>query len=209
MAQSLWTAAIKKPRRYDAMIYVGIDVAKDKHDCAIMGSNGKLYEDVFTIENSLKGFCKLTECLKPFPVENVKIGLEATGHYSHNIINFLTLSGYELVVYNPLKTSKFRKAYSLHKTKTDKIDAATIVRMLAVDDSKSYSPPSYHIHELKSLTRHRHRSVKQRSMLKISLTRLIDIMFPELPKTLGNIHQKPIYALLTEFSTPLAIEKRI
>lgn len=189
------------------MIYVGIDVAKNKHDCAVMGSDGKIYEKVFEIENSLKGFQTLTTCLKPFPIENVKIGLEATGHYSQNIINFLKLSGYDLVVYNPLITSKYRKAFSLRKTKTDKMDARTLARMLAVENSESYSPPSYHIHELKSLTRHRHRFVKQRSKLKTSLTRLVDIMFPELPKTVGSIHSKTIYALLMEFSTPSAIKQ--
>ena len=31
------------------MIYVGIDVAKDKHDCFIVNSEGEVLYDVFTI----------------------------------------------------------------------------------------------------------------------------------------------------------------
>ena len=34
------------------MIIVGIDVAKDKHDCFIINSEGEVLSDVFTIANS-------------------------------------------------------------------------------------------------------------------------------------------------------------
>ena len=38
------------------MIVVGIDVAKDKHDCIIMNSENKVLVDVFTISNTIEGF---------------------------------------------------------------------------------------------------------------------------------------------------------
>ena len=38
------------------MIYIGIDVAKDKHDCFIINSEGEVLYDVFTIQNDLRGF---------------------------------------------------------------------------------------------------------------------------------------------------------
>lgn len=34
------------------MICVGIDVAKDKHDCFILSSEGEVLADVFTIQNN-------------------------------------------------------------------------------------------------------------------------------------------------------------
>ena len=34
------------------MIFVGIDVAKDKHDCFILNSEGTVLADVFTIANN-------------------------------------------------------------------------------------------------------------------------------------------------------------
>ena len=37
------------------MICVGIDVAKDKHDCVILSSEGKVLADVFTIANNAEG----------------------------------------------------------------------------------------------------------------------------------------------------------
>ena len=38
------------------MIIVGIDVAKDKHDCVIMNSEGEVLFDVFTVTNTIEGF---------------------------------------------------------------------------------------------------------------------------------------------------------
>lgn len=45
------------------MIFIGIDVAKDKHDCFICNSDGEVLYDVFTISNTMDGFndllCKI------------------------------------------------------------------------------------------------------------------------------------------------------
>ena len=41
------------------MVYVGIDVAKDKHDCFITNSDGEVLFNVFTIANNLEGFTEL------------------------------------------------------------------------------------------------------------------------------------------------------
>ena len=38
------------------MIFVGIDVAKDKHDCFITNSDGEVLFQPFTISNNLNGF---------------------------------------------------------------------------------------------------------------------------------------------------------
>ncbi len=40
------------------MIYVGIDVAKDKHDCFITNSDGEVLFKAFTITNNLDGLRK-------------------------------------------------------------------------------------------------------------------------------------------------------
>ena len=191
------------------MIYVGIDVAKDKHDCCIVDSNGTILKDSLRIPNTRQGFEILyTSILSFLPnktISNVKIGLESTGHYSTNIQNYLYAKGFHLSVLNPLATNLFRKAQTLRKTKTDKTDALVIAKMLFSDDTKSYSPVSYQIQELKSLTRHHYRLVGYRSKLKVSVTRLLDIIFPELATYVWSIHQPSVYALLSEFPNPKEI----
>lgn len=70
--------------------------------------------------------------------------------------------------------------------------------MLISDNLKLYIPVSYHISELKSLTRHRFRLVKENSKFKTSLVRLVDIIFPEFPKIVSSVAQKSSLALLDE-----------
>ena len=43
------------------VVSVGIDVAKDKHDCFIQSSEGEVLADVFTISNNMDGFHTLLE----------------------------------------------------------------------------------------------------------------------------------------------------
>ena len=110
------------------MIYVGIDVSKDKHDCYIVNSNGKVLADVFTVENNLEGFDLLFQRLKSVArdLDNVKVGLEATGRYSYNILGFLLGKGLAPFVVNPLHTNLCRKSTNLRRTKTDRMDARTM-----------------------------------------------------------------------------------
>lgn len=184
------------------MIFVGIDVAKNKHDCFIINSEGEILSDVFTIENNKMGFDKLYEKITSVAVDmsNIKVGLEATGHYSYNILEYLLNKGLSAYVINPLHTNLYRKSLSLRKTKTDKVDARTIAMMLMSDvDLKSYSDTLYHNQELKSLTRYRFDKVSERAKLKQSVSRLVTILFPELEKLVSTIHSASVYALLCEF----------
>ena len=183
------------------MIYVGIDVAKDKHDCFITDSDGEILFPVFTIQNNRDGFddlfAKILSISSDF--SNIKVGLEATGHYSYNLLGYLLDKGLHTFVINPLHTNLYRKSLSLRKTKTDKVDARTIAMMLMSDvNLKSYSDISYHNEELKSLTRYRFDKVQERARLKQSASRLVTILFPELEKLVPTLHIASVYALLSE-----------
>jgi len=184
------------------MICVGIDVAKDKHDCFILSSEGEVLADVFTIPNNAEGFDTLLQTIRrcTCPAEKIKVGLEATGHYSYNILGFLLNKGLPTYVINPLHTNLYRKSLTLRKTKTDRIDARTIATMLMSDvDLKSYTDTSYHNEELKSLTRYRFDKVRERAKLKQSVSRLVTILFPELEKLVPSLHMTSVYTLLGEF----------
>jgi transposase len=184
------------------MIIVGIDVAKDKHDCFIISSEGEVLFDVFTIPNTLDGFNVLLSNIKSVSdsSDKIKVGLEATGHYSYNLLGFLLDKGLTTYVLNPLHTNLYRKSLSLRKTKTDKVDARVIASMLmSCVDLKSYTSTLYHKEELKSLTRYRFDKISERAKLKSSVSRLVTILFPELEKLVPTLHLKTVYSLLSEF----------
>ena len=171
------------------MIFVGIDVAKNKHDCFITNSDGEVLFHSFSITNNLSGFTELYQNILSVMdgVNKVKVGLEATGHYSYNLLGYLLDKGFPTYIINPLHTNLYRKSLSLRQTKTDKVDARTIASMLMSDV------------KLKSLTRYRFDKVKERSALKVSISRLVCILFPELENLVPTLHMTSVYTLLFEF----------
>ena len=190
------------------MVFAGIDAAKDKHDCFIINSDGEVLYDVFTITNTLDGFNELFSKIQSVvsDVNKIKVGLEATGHYSYNLLGFLLNKGLPTYVLNPLHTNLYRKSLSLRKTKTDKVDARMIASMLmSCAELKPYTSTLYHKEELKSLTRYRFDKVTERSKLKSSVSRLVTILFPELEKLVPSLHMKSIYALLSDFPSAVHI----
>jgi transposase len=193
------------------MICVGIDVAKEKHDCCILSSEGEVLKDSFTFANNRQGFDALNFAIRKAaaerPLEEVRAGLESTGHYGNNLVAFLRGTGLEPVVMNPLAVSLFRKSQTLRKTKTDKSDARFIAGMLLTSSPSPCTPPSYHTEELKVLTRSRYRLIQHRSKLRLSLSRLLDVVFPELASLVWSRNQKSVHALLLELPNPQAIAR--
>lgn len=77
------------------MICVEIDVAKDKHACFILSSEGEILADVLTLPNNAKAFDTLLQTIRRCirPPDKIKVGFEATGQYSYNILGFLLNKG--------------------------------------------------------------------------------------------------------------------
>lgn len=96
-----------------SMICLGIDVSKDKHDCCILSQDGELLSKPFSVPNSRQGFEKLFSLVSSFEnnPENVKAGLEATGHYSFAILGYLLEKGVTCFVFNPLHTNLYSELY--------------------------------------------------------------------------------------------------
>lgn len=175
---------------------------RTKHDCFIVSSDGEVLAEVFTIPNTMDGFhCllqRIRDCITP--QDKIKVGLEATGHYTYNLLGFLLDNGLATYVLNPLRTNLYRKSLSLRKTKTDRVDARTIGAMLLSNAGlKPYTDIAYHTEVLKSLTRYRFDKVKERAKLKNSVSRLVCILFPELEMLVPSLHVASVYALLEEF----------
>ena len=190
------------PEVFVMVVSVGIDVSKDKHDCFIVSSEGEVLADVFTIPNTMNGFNLLLQRIQDCTTlqDKMMVGLEATGHYSYNLLGFLLDNGLTTYVLNPLRTNLYRKSLSLRKTKTDRVDARTIAAMLLSHAGlKPYTDIAYHNEELKSLTRYRFDKVNERAKLKSSVSRLVCILFPELEKLVPSLHIASVYALLEEF----------
>ncbi len=190
------------------MYLVGIDISKFKHDCFIQSETGKVIKNSFSFNNSKEGFDYLLSILDALDhSQEIRIGLEATGHYGDNLMPFLNEHGYSFMQFNPYLIKKVSEAFTLRRTKTDKLDAMTISKVLLSVDYKPYQLSSYHISSLKSLTRLREALVKERSLHLVKLTNVMDKLFPEFkPFFNGKFGTTAIY-ILKKYKTPKRISK--
>ena len=182
------------------MYFVGIDISKFKHDCAIVDEIGDLITPSWSFANDHEGFSLLKQLLDSLEGEK-RIGLEATGHYGQNLKLFLESNGFTFMEFNPLLISRFVRSKSLRNTKTDSIDAQSIARYVMTVEYKPYPPSFYHLDKLKSLTRFRDSLVRQRSHQLVELTNVLDKVFPEYkPFFKGKLSITALY-ILTHYQT--------
>ena len=167
-------------------IYIGIDIAKYKHDFCIISSTGEVIVQNNSFENNKKGFQLFFSYLKPYNKADVQILFESTAHYSMNLELELIDQGYSFMKMNGLIIKQFFKAQTLRKTKTYKADAFALTHYLMANTYKPNSNRLYHIYSLKSLCRTRDRLVRERSKFKIYITNELDKSFPEIKKFFDN-----------------------
>lgn len=162
------------------MYVVGIDISKYKHDCCIIDSDGCIVREPFSISNDKSGLSELLNALSSLSdQDDIRIGFEATAHYSLNLKLFLEKAHYSFMEFNPVLLSKFNKSQTLRRTKTDAIDCFAIARWLMTVDYKPHPVGFYHSYSLKSLTRLRDSLVKDRSFYLVKITNVLDVTFPE------------------------------
>jgi transposase len=189
------------------MYLIGIDISKYKHDCFIATEAGVSVK-AFSFLNNRLGFDSFLEILKSLDQsQDIRIGLESTGHYGSNLKQFITTFGYTYLEFNPYLTHMFSKALSLRKTKTDKVDAKTISSMLGSVDYKTLHTKFYHINELKQLVRYRYVQMMNRSKTLIEITNILDRIFPEFKPFFNERLAGSAIFILKRFKSRIRISK--
>ena len=189
--------------------FIGLDLAKYKHDCFVTNENGEIIKDSFSFTNDSIGFNTLLNELQSLDsIQEKRIGLEATGHYGSNLKIFLEENNFSFMEINPILISRFSKATTLRRTKTDKIDARLIALYLSTVDYKPYPTKSYHVRNLKSLCRTRESLVKQRSLQLVKLTNVLDLIFPEFKAFFdGKLKASTALYILENYGVPSKIAR--
>ena len=164
------------------MYYVGIDIAKSFHVVSVIDDEEtKVINKPFKINNDAKGFEKLLTILDSVTLDKSEftLGLEATGIYGENLLEFLKSKGYSVKLLNPFQTSRYREQITLKKVKNDEIDSLVIALLLK---SGKFSAGYITDDEYQSLrTLYRNRSSIQADMkdVKKRILTQVTVTFPE------------------------------
>lgn len=127
--------------------FVGVDVAKDKFDVALE-INKKFKLECFS--NDKKGYKAFSKWLDKY-ASQPWICMEATGHYSELIAEYLVSVGIRVSVVNPLQIKSFARA-KLSRNKTDQLDARMIAAYCKMMQPRTFLPRSDAHKELKELS---------------------------------------------------------
>ena len=127
--------------------FVGVDVAKDKFDVALE-INNKFRQECFS--NDKKGYKAFSKWLDQHTTQPW-VCMEATGHYSELIADYLVSVNIIVSVVNPLQIKSFARA-KLSRNKTDQLDAKVIADYCKMMQPGTFMPRSDTQKELKELS---------------------------------------------------------
>ncbi|WP_131796034.1 IS110 family transposase, partial [Legionella lansingensis] len=128
--------------------FVGVDIAKDKFDSALEINNRCKHAVFSNNEQGYKAFLKWLEQYTISPW----VCMEATGHYSEGLADFLAEKGIRVSVVNPFQIKSFAKA-SLARNKNDRIDAKIIAQFGQRMEPRIYQSNSAEQKEIRELTK--------------------------------------------------------
>ena len=189
------------------MLYVGIDVSKDKSDICIKDEKGNDLIQRFEITNKKADLEMLYETIESIKSKtpgnsDVVFGMEATGIYSLPLYSALKRDGRKVKLYNPIQTNGYRKI-NIRKTKTDPIDSAIIADMLRHSEPPQVSDiQDMNLYQLRELVRIRHRLIEKQTLCKIQLLRNVDTVWPDYSNVMKRVMGKTSLAIMKKYSVP-------
>lgn len=130
------------------IVHLGIDVAKNKLDCALRLPSGKFKNKV--VANDLKGFITLNDWLVKQQAIDVHVCMEATGVYWEAVAEYLANENKVISVVNPSQIKAFG-ASCLVRTKTDAVDAELIAKFCYERRPEPWQAPSLNEQTLRVL----------------------------------------------------------
>lgn len=173
---------------------VGVDVAKDTFDSVFYKDN-KYQHKCFG--NNKKGHQDFLKWIKKY-TSQPWVCMEATGHYSEIIADFLVKHHVRVSIVNPLQIKNFARV-KLSRNKNDRLDAQIIAEYCEKMCPHAFVSRTQSQKELKDLT-------KLLDTLKMQLIQLQN----QLESTQGKLAKKAIQQLIKELRKEIArIEKHL
>lgn len=137
------------------------------------------------------------------PSGQVKVGVEAAGHYHRPVLDYPWPAGWEVLEFNPAHVAEQRRVAGRRRVKTDAIDLEAITELVLAGRGQVVTDREIGIGELVAWAHHRSRRVATRTATKNQLLAQLDAAFPGLTLALPDVLGTKIGRLVAaEFSDP-------
>jgi transposase len=180
----------------EAFVWVGIDVAKDRHEALIEAPGWRSRKRV-RVQNAAEDFRSFAEFLHSlgFPV---RIGFEPTSNYHRALAYFLHSEGFELQLISSLALARTREAMHNSWDKNDPKDAQVILHLLKSGLTQHYHDPIVHnLNDLQELSKTHHQvSLEKTRTQHRLLTHYLPLYFPEIARYHSSARSEWLWSLL-------------
>jgi len=168
------------------MISVGIDVSKGKSTISIMKPKGEILAKPYDILHTMESINALVAKINAYD-EEVRVVMEATGHYHLPVLMPLVEKGIFVCCVNSLRMKKYC-SQSLRQGKTDKIDSKKIASYgLTYWHEMLPTKPTGDIYdEIRELSRQYYQFTSLVVKAKVNLSNLLDQTMPDIKKLLTD-----------------------
>ncbi len=137
------------------------------------------------------------------PSGQVKVGVEACGHYHRPVLDHRWPGGWEVLEFNPAHVAEQRRVQGRRRVKTDAIDLEAITELVLAGQGRPVTEREVLIGELTAWAGHRSRRVATRSATKNQLLGQLDRAFPGVTLALPDVLGTKIGRLVAaEFADP-------
>jgi transposase len=187
----------------------GIDVGKNFSEMCILSPNNEIYHRIKIYHDSIDSIQKaiglLQKAEKDFAIRPVVV-LESTGHYHKILFHYLSDSGFEVSIINPIQFDSI-KNIGIRKVKNDKFDAHKIALLYRFSFIKTTVVPDDVIDCLKSLCRQYYKLGDELTTYKNRLIGIIDQVMLNFTDVFQNVYSKTALAVLDRYPSPEQILK--
>ena len=186
-------------------IVVAVDVGKTS---AMLSATDSARQRVFgpvefaMTRSGLVGVVRRVGAVVP-PCAQVKVGIEAAGHYHRPVLDYRWPAGWEVLEFNPAHVAEQRRVQGRRRVKTDAIDLEAITELVLAGRGRVITEREVLIGELAAWATHRSRRVATRTATKNQLLGQLDRAFPGLTRALPDVLGTKIGRLIAaEFADP-------
>jgi transposase len=133
----------------------------------------------------------------------IKVGVEAAGHYHRPVVDYRWPPGWEVLELNPAHVAEQRRVMGRRRVKTDGIDLEAITELMLADRGRAIGEREVLLGEVAAWAQHRSRRVATRTATKNQLLAQLDRAFPGLTLALPDVLGTKIGRLVAaEFADP-------
>jgi transposase len=183
--------------------FCGVDVAKDSFVVSV--KNGRLLLKNRTFAMDRIGFKGFERVIRDFRA-NVVIGMEPTGIYHNNLLNFLQERDYNSVVVNPYMLHQFFKFTNNKPTKTDRKDSKTITEFFEFKQKELKESPIDERYSVRYFVREKERITQDIARTKTEIKRMLSLLFPE-AESVSGVYSQEFLSVLLGFGGAAKIRK--